>query len=79
MTKCIDDRLDERSWPRFQTLIDILLLEGWCVATPPQSQNQLLTAVNELEASEDREGIWRRFVNEVLRVTTSGFSERLMR
>ncbi|NWF35494.1 hypothetical protein [Mariprofundus sp. KV] len=64
--KSTDDRWDETEWPCYRTPVDILFLEGWCVATPPQPQNQLLTTVNELEASEDREGVWRRFANEAL-------------
>lgn len=64
--KSLDDRADEAVWPCYQTPVDILLFEGWCIATPPQSQDQLLIPMNELEAAEDREGSWRRFVNEKL-------------
>ncbi|WP_206675320.1 hypothetical protein [Mariprofundus sp. NF] len=64
--KSMDDRMLEALWPRYKTPVDILLFEGWCVATPPQSQDELVRAVNELEALEDKEGSWRRFVNETL-------------
>ncbi|WP_232710052.1 hypothetical protein [Mariprofundus aestuarium] len=64
--KSIDDRLPEKLWPRCNAPVDVVLFEGWCVATPAQSKDDLLTATNELEAIEDREGVWRAYVNQVL-------------
>ncbi|GAA3960994.1 hypothetical protein [Allohahella marinimesophila] len=43
--------------------IDVVLFEGWCVGTPPQPASALTTAVNQLEADEDPNGDWRRYVN----------------
>lgn len=64
--KSIDDRLDVSLWPSVEAPVDIILFEGWCVATPPQPSLQLTEPVNELELLEDREGIWRGLVNEAL-------------
>ena len=47
--------------------VDVLLLEGWCVACTPQADEELLDPVNDLEASEDPEGVWRAVVNLWLR------------
>jgi len=40
-----------------------VLFEGWCVGTPAQSEHDLLTPINQLEADEDKQGVWRTFVN----------------
>ena len=46
--------------------MDAILFEGWCVGTPPQDEAALGEPVNALEADEDAEGIWRRYVNDHL-------------
>jgi D-glycerate 3-kinase len=43
--------------------VDVVLFEGWCVGTPPQAEAELLDPINRLEAEEDRDGRWRRYVN----------------
>ncbi len=37
--------------------VDVLLLEGWCVACRPEADEELLDPVNDLEASEDPDGV----------------------
>lgn len=61
-----DERMPERQWRRCRAPVDIVLFEGWCVATAPQSEAELINPINELEASEDPGGIWRRAVNRAL-------------
>ncbi len=41
----------------------LILLEGWCVGVPAQTQAQLLRPCNALERDQDRDGIWRSYVN----------------
>ena len=53
-------------WISVSKPVDIVLFEGWCVGSNPQSQEQLSEATNELEQSEDDQGIWRNYVNEQL-------------
>jgi D-glycerate 3-kinase len=65
--KARDDRLPESEWPRFVGRPDCVILEGWCVGTPPQPDQALTVAANELEAHEDSSGIWRKQVNNELR------------
>ena len=64
--KAIDDRAPESDWHMVEGSVDLILFEGWCVGTPPQEQEELREPVNELEAREDADGTWRRYVNQQL-------------
>lgn len=57
--KGLDDRIDSITCDA-----DILVLEGWCVGVVPQPRGLLIQPVNELEQVEDKDGVWRRWVNE---------------
>ena len=70
--KARDDRRSSLEWPQFRGRPDIVLFEGWCVGTLPQADADLREPVNELERNEDRNGAWRRYVNEQLR---GGYAE----
>ncbi len=61
--KSVDDRAAESDWPVISAPVDVILFEGWCVATPPQPEAALIKAINALEQDEDPDGTWRRFVN----------------
>ena len=65
--KSIDDRVPEARWPRFSGAASVILLEGWCVGARPEPESALAQPINELERTEDAEGIWRRTVNESLK------------
>ncbi|MFT7223751.1 MAG: D-glycerate 3-kinase [Cellvibrionaceae bacterium] len=67
--KSRDDRRSLQEWDNFLTPADIILLEGWCVGTSAQKDNELLDPINDLELDEDSEGIWRRAVNEAIKRT----------
>ncbi len=43
--------------------VDVILFEGWCVAAMPQAAATLREPVNDLEATEDPDCVWRREVN----------------
>jgi D-glycerate 3-kinase len=62
--KAADDRATEPLV--IEGPLDIVLLEGWCVGTPPEHSAALVTAVNALERYDDANGRWRRYVNERL-------------
>ncbi len=64
--KARDDRAPAEQWDRHPAPLDIVILEGWCVATGAQPEGQLQQPVNELEAQEDRDGRWRQYVNSQL-------------
>lgn len=65
--KALDDRLPREKWPLFQGKPDIILFEGWCVGAKPEPELRLTKPVNALEAGEDSDGVWRRYVNERLK------------
>lgn len=64
--KAIDDRLPPDQWRVVEGPFDLIILEGWCVGAMPQTEDELLEPVNELERHEDADGIWRQFVNDEL-------------
>ena len=64
--KAQDDRAPCDSWPIVEAGCDLVIFEGWCVGARPQVAEDLVEPVNRLEAEEDRDGCWRRFVNEAL-------------
>lgn len=66
--KSRDDRCPQHQWPVFQGRAQVILIEGWCMgAVPAASDEELMEPVNELERSEDPEGIWRQYVNRCLK------------
>jgi len=64
--KATDDRLPESQWDAVIAPIDLVILEGWCLSVPPQTESQLQIPVNELESERDSDGRWRHFVNQAL-------------
>ncbi len=64
--KAQDDRADSSQWPTIKGSVDVIILEGWCVGTRPQADAALSDPVNDLEALEDPDGLWRHFVNQSL-------------
>ncbi|MCX4186460.1 HAD-IIB family hydrolase [Methylophaga sp. OBS4] len=64
--KATDDRFPQQDFDRMEHAVDIVVLEGWCLGAQPQSEQELAVAVNDLEANEDQDRHWRRYVNEQL-------------
>jgi D-glycerate 3-kinase len=62
--KALDDRVPEHRWESVEAPLDMVILDGWCLGTPAQDEEELATPVNLLEANEDPEGEWRRYVNQ---------------
>ncbi|MFN6971750.1 MAG: kinase [Rheinheimera sp.] len=61
-----DKALDQPVVARTPMQVKLLIVEGWCLGLTPQSPEQLLPAINQLELSEDQNLRWRTFVNEQL-------------
>lgn len=61
--KAVDDRSPAAQWPRVAAPVDVIVLEGWCLAVGPQTEAELAPPINALEADEDPSGAWRRYVN----------------
>ena len=62
--KACDDRYPARQWDKVSATFDIVIVEGWCLGTPAQAEAALHKPVNDLEALEDPDGHWRRYVNQ---------------
>jgi D-glycerate 3-kinase len=65
--KGTDQRVPTSRWPIRQAPVRLIVLEGWCLGVPPQTESQLLTTTNALEAEHDPDGVWRRYVNAALK------------
>ena len=65
--KSIDDRLKKKYWSFVKKRPEIVILEGWCVGAKPQLNSLIRKPVNILEKYEDRDLIWRKYVNEKLK------------
>ncbi len=63
--KISDDRLPRSQWPVVQQA-DLVILEGWFLKVPAQTEAELLEPINPLERDEDPEGIWRHWSNAAL-------------
>lgn len=61
-----DDRLPESRWERIDGRIDVVVFEGWFLATPAEDETALAAPVNALERDEDADGTWRRWCNAAL-------------
>lgn len=64
--KAIDDRLPPDDWQIVAGPFDLVLFEGWCIGAMPQTEDELLEPINQLERQEDADGLWRQFVNDEL-------------
>ena len=65
--KSIDDRLKKKYWFNMKEKPEIVILEGWCVGAKSQSSFLIKKPVNILEKYEDKNLIWRKYVNEKLK------------
>lgn len=63
--KIDDDQLPRAEWPMVQHT-DLVILEGWFLKVPPQTDDDLLEPINRLERDEDPDGTWRRWSNDAL-------------
>lgn len=64
--KSIDDRCPATVWQEWLGPVDVIVFEGWCVGAQAQTEEELATPVNQLEANEDPDATWRRYVNDQL-------------
>ncbi len=74
-----DEPFPQAEWPWFEGPCDVLLFEGWCTGAVPVPDAALAEPVNDLERSEDPDGVWRRWWNEHLKGPTGALFARLDR
>ena len=65
--KSIDDRLRNKYWLNINKRPEIVILEGWCVGAKYQPNSLLKKPTNSLEKMEDKNLIWRSYVNKKLK------------
>ena len=65
--KSTDDRFKKRHWNNIKKKPEIVILEGWCIGARPQSNVLIKKPINLLEKKEDKNFIWRKYVNEKLK------------
>ena len=61
--KGLDTRVAPSRWRRVARRPELVILEGWCIGVPPQSETALARPLNRLERDEDRDARWRGWVN----------------
>ncbi len=61
--KAIDDRYPENDWQKITHSVDIIIIEGWFTGAASQNFLDLIEPINTLEKNEDKDGVWRHFVN----------------
>jgi len=77
--KARDDRCDPETWPVAPAHCDVILFEGWCVGAVAQPDEALTEPVNVLEAVEDPDGKWRRWMHDSLSGPYPGLFARIDR
>ena len=71
--KSIDDRLPKKKWQKIKKKPKIVIFEGWCVSATPQKKKDLLMPINTLEKDQDKNGKWRKYVNNKLNIVIKNF------
>lgn len=64
--KLADDREPEDRWPVYVGRPRLIILEGWCLGARSQPAESLIAPVNEVEAQQDADLVWRRAINKAL-------------
>lgn len=64
--KSIDDRASFDSLETIEGKVGLIVLEGWCLGAKPEPLEQLTQPINSLEEKDDRDGIWRNYVNNAI-------------
>jgi D-glycerate 3-kinase len=75
--KAADDRAPEAEWTTVPGPLDLLVFEGWCLGAVAEDASALVDPVNALEASEDADARWRRWVNAQLAGAYAGLFARI--
>ena len=66
--KAIDDRYAKKYWYNIKKRPDVIIFEGWCVGAKPEKNATLNKAINSMEKKKDQKKIWRKYVNQQLKL-----------
>ncbi|MGM0449829.1 MAG: hypothetical protein ACQERE_03300 [Pseudomonadota bacterium] len=61
-----DDRVPPSECDTYQGRPGVIFVEGWCLGAEAVEESELGTPINNLEAEQDPNGHWRRYVNDQL-------------
>jgi len=64
--KASDDRYPNKLNDVITQPVDIIIFEGWCLGAQAQTEQELLSPINDLETEEDTDSRWRQYVNQQL-------------
>jgi len=66
--KAIDDRFNKKKWYNLKEKPDVIIFEGWCVGAKSEKSTTLKKTINSMERTKDQKQIWRKFVNQQLKL-----------
>ncbi len=66
--KAIDDRFSKKHWYHLKIRPDVVIFEGWCVGAKSEKNNTLKKTINSMEKAKDQKQIWRKYVNQQLKL-----------
>ena len=60
--------LIKKKWYDLKKKPDVIIFEGWCVGAKPEKNNTLKKTINSMEKAKDQKQIWRKYVNQQLKL-----------
>ena len=66
--KAIDDRFNKKYWYNLKERPDVIVFEGWCVGAKSEKNKTLKKSINFMEKNQDQKQIWRKYVNDQLKL-----------
>ena len=66
--KAVDDRSPKKNWYSINQQPDIIIFEGWCVGARAELNKTLKKPINFLEKTNDQNLLWRKHVNQQLKI-----------
>ncbi len=66
--KATDDRFDKKKWYNLKNKPDVIIFEGWCVGAKSEKNKSLKKTINSMEKAKDQKQIWRKYVNDQLKL-----------
>ena len=66
--KAVDDRFNKKNWYNLKYKPDVIIFEGWCVGAKSEKNSTLKKTINSMEKVNDQKQIWRKYVNQQLKL-----------
>ena len=75
--KAIDDRYKKERWYDLKKRPDVIIFEGWCVGAKSEKDTTLKKTINSMEKVKDQRQIWRKYVNQQLKMNYKKLYDQL--